>query len=78
MDGLVFGPGALIAVGLYLVSMIGVGWIARQKRRSNSMADFYLAGRSMGLAVLFPDAVRYPIQWQHALWLHRQDLPHRL
>jgi SSS family transporter len=53
MGGMVFGPGALIAVGLYLVSMIGVGWIARTRRQSNSMADFYLAGRSMGLAVLF-------------------------
>ena len=53
MDELVFGPGALIAVGLYLVSMIGVGWIARTRRQSNSMADFYLAGRSMGLLVLF-------------------------
>ena len=53
MSGMVFGPGALIAVGLYLVSMIGVGWIARTRRQSNSMADFYLAGRSMGLAVLF-------------------------
>ena len=52
-DGLVFGSDALVAVGLYLVSMIGVGWIARKRRRSNSMADFYLAGRSMGLAVLF-------------------------
>ncbi len=53
MDSMVFGPGALIAVGLYLVSMIGVGWIARMRRSSNNMADFYLAGRSMGLAVLF-------------------------
>ena len=50
---LVFGPGALIFVGLYLVSMIGVGWYARQRRQGNSMADFYLAGRSMGLTVLF-------------------------
>jgi len=57
MDGegsqLVFGPGALIVVSLYLLSMIGVGWIGRLKRQSNSMADFYLAGRSMGLVVLF-------------------------
>jgi len=53
MGDMVFGPGALIAVGLYLVSMIGVGWIARTRRRANSMADFYLAGRSMGLLVLF-------------------------
>lgn len=52
-SGMVFGPGALIVVGLYLVSMIGVGWYARTRRQSNSMADFYLAGRSLGLGVLF-------------------------
>jgi solute:Na+ symporter, SSS family len=52
-EQLVFGPGALIAVGLYLVSMIGVGYYARSKRQGNSMADFYLAGRSLGLLVLF-------------------------
>ena len=52
-EKLVFGPGALIFVGLYLVSMIGVGWYARQRRQGNSMADFYLAGRSIGLGVLF-------------------------
>ena len=62
MGGMVFGPGALIAVGLYLVSMIGVGWIARTRRRSNSMADFYLAGRSMGPAGAFFDALCDPIQ----------------
>ena len=50
---IVFGTGALVAVGLYLVSMIGVGYYARGKRETNSMADFYLAGRSLGLLVLF-------------------------
>ena len=50
---LVFGKGALIFIGLYLLSMIGVGWIGRMRRQGNSMADFYLAGRSMGLVVLF-------------------------
>ena len=53
MGGMVFGPGALIAIALYLVSMIGVGWYARKRRESDSMADFYLAGRSLGLGVLF-------------------------
>jgi SSS family solute:Na+ symporter len=33
--------------------MIGVGWYARKRRESDSMADFYLAGRSLGLGVLF-------------------------
>ena len=47
-----FGTGALVVIGLYLVMMIGVGWVGRLRRQSDSMADFYLAGRSMGLAVL--------------------------
>lgn len=50
---LVFGPGALLLVGLYLLSMIGIGWLGRRKRQDESLADFYLAGRSMGLLVLF-------------------------
>ena len=52
VTGLGFGPGALALIGLYLVSMIGVGWLGRIRRQSNSMVDFYLAGRSMGFAVL--------------------------
>ena len=48
-----FGPGALVVIVLYLVSMLGIGWLGRMRRQSNSLADFYLAGRSMGLAVLF-------------------------
>ena len=51
-SGTGFGTGALIVIGLYLVMMIGVGWIGRLRRQSDSMADFYLAGRSMGLPVL--------------------------
>ncbi|MDA0337992.1 MAG: sodium:solute symporter family protein, partial [bacterium] len=52
LTGLGFGPGALALIGLYLVSMIGVGWLGRVRRQSDSMVDFYLAGRSMGFAVL--------------------------
>ena len=52
-DQLAFGPGALAAVALYLLSMIGIGWWGRRQRRGDSLADFYLAGRSLGFAVLF-------------------------
>ena len=52
VTGLGFGPGALAIIALYLVSMIGVGWLGRLRRQSDSMVDFYLAGRSMGFAVL--------------------------
>ena len=50
---IVFGNGALWAIALYLVSMIGVGYYARIRRKGNTMADFYLAGRSLGMVVLF-------------------------
>ena len=48
-----FGPGALIVVAAYLLSMIAIGWWGKQRREGNSLADFYLAGRSLGLGVLF-------------------------
>ena len=50
---IVFGPGGLAAIGLYLLSMLLIGWIGYRKKEDGSMADFYLAGRSMGLFVLF-------------------------
>ncbi|MFH1571054.1 MAG: sodium:solute symporter family protein [Gemmatimonadota bacterium] len=50
---LALGPGALTLVGLYLLSMVGIGWLGRTRRQGDSLADFYLAGRSMGFAVLF-------------------------
>ena len=50
---LVFGPGALVVVGLYLISMLGIGWLGRRSRRDNSLSDFYLASRSVGLGVMF-------------------------
>ena len=50
---IMFGPGAFIVIGIYLVSMIGLGWLGRKRRVDNSLADFYLGGRSIGLAVLF-------------------------
>jgi SSS family transporter len=48
-----FGPGAFVVIGIYLLSMIGLGWLGRKRRVDDSLADFYLGGRSMGLAVLF-------------------------
>ena len=50
---LAFGPGAMAVVALYLLSMVGIGWLGRRRRQNDSLADFYLAGRSMGFGVLF-------------------------
>ena len=50
---ILLGPGAFIFIGIYLLSMIGVGWLGRKRRVDDSLADFYLGGRSIGLVVLF-------------------------
>jgi SSS family solute:Na+ symporter len=47
------GLGGILFVAAYLLSTIFIGWLARKRRQNDSLADFYLAGRSMGVAVLF-------------------------
>lgn len=37
---------------IYLLSLIGIGWLARRARRENSLRDFYLAGKGIGFVVL--------------------------
>ncbi len=37
----------------YLASLLLIGWLGRRARRDNSLEDFYLAGRGMGLTTLF-------------------------
>jgi len=48
-----FGPGALTFIGVYLLSLIVIGWLGHRARESNSMKDFYLGGRGVGFLVLF-------------------------
>lgn len=47
-----FSTGIVVATGVYVVLLMIIGWIGRRARRERSMADFYLAGRSIGLVVL--------------------------
>jgi SSS family solute:Na+ symporter/sodium/pantothenate symporter len=53
MKAIPFGVGAAIFVGLYLLVMLGIGYLARRARRSDSLDDFYLAGKGLGTFVLF-------------------------
>ena len=46
------GGGAILAVGLYLTAILGVGYAARRRRTGESLADFYLAGRQLTGPVL--------------------------
>ena len=50
MSGL--GGGAVLAVGLYLVAILVVGYAARRRRADDSLAEFYLAGRQLSGPVL--------------------------
>jgi SSS family solute:Na+ symporter len=45
--------GGLIFMALYLCSLIFIGFWGKLKQKENSLSDFYLAGRNMGLFVLF-------------------------
>jgi len=45
--------GGLVFMALYLGSLIVIGFWGRLKKKEDSLSDFYLAGRNMGLFVLF-------------------------
>ena len=47
------GTGAWIFIGVYLFSLIGIGFLGLRARRENTMADFYLAGNGFGFTILF-------------------------
>jgi len=47
------GTGGIIFMSLYLLSLLLIGLAGRFARRDDSLADFYLSGRGMGLFVLF-------------------------
>ena len=49
-DGL--GTGPILAVGLYLTAILVVGYTARRRRASDSLSEFYLAGRQLSGPVL--------------------------
>ena len=53
MTDIPFGLGAVLFVGGYLVFLLGLGYLAKRRRTSNSLSEFYLAGRSLGGFVLF-------------------------
>ncbi|MBC8283360.1 MAG: sodium:solute symporter family protein [Nitrospinae bacterium] len=52
-DALPFGPGALIVVAVYVLSLLGIGFYAYRQRQKDDMQDFFLAGRNLGFTILF-------------------------
>jgi len=52
-ESALLGPGGITFLGIYILSLILIGWFGKKARKENSLSDFYLAGRGMGLLVLF-------------------------
>lgn len=52
MQGLPLAPWSLGFVAVYLFSLLAIGWFARSRRRDDTLGDYYLGGRTMGLWVL--------------------------
>jgi SSS family solute:Na+ symporter/sodium/pantothenate symporter len=52
MSSFPLGLGAVLFILLYLAFMLSLGYVARRKRRGESLSDFYLAGRNLGGLVL--------------------------
>ncbi|WP_299490043.1 sodium:solute symporter family protein [uncultured Shewanella sp.] len=53
MTNPLLNPPSMIFLILYLVSLIGVGILGKQKSQENTLNDFYLGGKSFGVGVLF-------------------------
>ncbi len=49
----ILGTAELSFIGLYLLSLLVVGYIARRHSQESTLKDFYLAGGSLGFVSLF-------------------------
>jgi len=52
-EHLPFGTSGLVIIGCYLLALVGMGWMGKRFAAEKSLSDFYLAGRNLGLVVLF-------------------------
>jgi len=52
-EGALLGSGGIAFLGFYILSLILIGYLGHRAKKENSLSDFYLAGRGMGLSVLF-------------------------
>jgi hypothetical protein len=53
MNAIPFGTGGLVFIGLYLLSMIWIGWLGmRAGRQENTLRDHFIGGQGVGFFVL--------------------------
>jgi len=53
LKGYALGTEGLIFIGLYVLALIGIGWLGHRAKKENTLEDHYLGGRSFGFGVLF-------------------------
>ena len=53
LKGYALGTEGLIFIGLYVLALIGIGWLGHRAKKENTLDDHYLGGRSFGFGVLF-------------------------
>ena len=53
MEQSLISNNGLIFIGVYLLSLLLIGYLGKKASKEQSLNDFYLAGRNMGLFVLF-------------------------
>jgi SSS family solute:Na+ symporter/sodium/pantothenate symporter len=47
------GYGAWTFISIYLLSLLLIGWFAKKSRKEDTLSDFYLAGKGLGIGILF-------------------------
>lgn len=52
-EHLPFGRSGIMVIGVYLLTLLAMGWAAKRLSRERTLSDFYLAGRQLGLVTLF-------------------------
>lgn len=51
--GYELGTGGLVFIGLYVLSLLLIGWFGHRAKKANTLEDHYLGGRTFGFGVLF-------------------------
>ena len=52
-EALPFGPGALVVVAAYVLSLLGIGFYAHKQRQKDDMQDFFWQGATLVLQFFF-------------------------
>lgn len=53
VPGYQLSTGGLVFIGIYVLSLLGIGWLGHRAKRADTLDDHYLGGRGFGLGVLF-------------------------